>query len=257
MMKNIVSAMFGFACLSPVHGYSADSMKPMTDEDLGMVSAKQGVAFNLEFRINAQADGSAVPSSECPTVAGLTGGSSCRLAVYLADHDGMWIVMKNYRGLIRLNNIRIDAVNLPASGSLRRDISSYLAGYDPNGKPAIQLTSGPWGVASAAGTNLSSTTYYSFINQSSYNDLAVGLDIQRVSLEFDCGASVSGTIYLSGCGSSTAGWDGNDRVPGYLTDTISGAPLSVRMARGISSSNLAPTAPAQIRLDGRLQIFGY
>lgn len=256
-MKKAFSVLFLVTALLPAAVIASPALQSLTDEDLGNVAAQQGIAFNMEFRINSQADGSAVPSSECPDVAGLTGGKSCRLALYLADHDGMWIVMKNYRGIIKLNNIRIDASNLPAANSSRRDITSYLGGFDPNGKPAIQLTTGPWGVASAGGTNLTSATYYTYLNQSSYNDFSLSMDVSRMTLEFDCGAAVGGTIYASGCSSATAGWDGVDRVPGYLRDAITGSAISLRVAKGISSSNLAPVTPAQIRLDGRLQLYGY
>ena len=74
-------------------------------------------------------------------------------------------------------------------------------------------------------------------------------------MEFDCGTAVNAAagIHTAGCSNATPGWDGVDRVPGYLRDAIGGAPISLRMANGMTNFN----DPMQIRLDGHLQIFGY
>lgn len=234
-------------------------LQSLADEELGSVAARDGIAVSLDFRINAQADGSAVPASECPAVAGLAAGASCRLAVNFAAHTGMWAVMKSYRGIFRLANVHLDATNLPNLWTVHTgngaNQNPYLAGYDPRNKPAIQLTSGPWGAA--RGGTLAN--YHLFLNQNLYNDFAMAMNIERLSAEFDCGAAINTAagIHVAGCGAATPGWDGVDRVPGYLRDAIPGAAISLRMANGISAGNLAPAAPMQLRLDGRLQIFGY
>lgn len=240
-------------------GAASLGMQPLSELDLENIAGQDGVALSIDFRINAQADGSAVPAAECPTVAGLTGGASCRLALNFADAAGIWIVMKSYRGILRLSRVYIDASNLPNAWTTHTVggtvLNPYLGGYDPRNKPAIQLTSGPWATA-LAGTV---ANYNIFLNQSAYNDMAVGLNIDRLAGEFDCGAAVNTAagIHVGGCSGATPGWNGVDRVPGYLRDGTPGAAIGLRMADGISAGNLTPSAPSQMRLDGRLQIFGY
>jgi hypothetical protein len=260
MMKPYFMLLAITVCL-PRHVVAQELMQALSEQEMSEVDARQGIAMNVAFRINAQADGSSVPAAECPDVAGLTGGSSCRLAISLADAMGMWIVMKNYRGILNLNNIRIDASNLPSAWTVHTsggvNQSPYLAGFDPRGKPAIQLSSGNWAVAYANGP--ASAAYYGFLNQSAYNEMAVMLDIKKLSAEFDCGASVNAAagIHVAGCSAATPGWNGVDRVPGYLRNAVPEAAISLRMASGISGSALEPNTPAKIRLDGRLQIYGY
>lgn len=215
-------------------------MQPLTDEDMQDVSGQQGIALNLELRINSRADGTPVDASECPTAGGLTGGTSCRIALALSDLGNAWIVLKSYRGLARLTNIRLDATTF-GGNTIYRDLATYMGGYDPNNKPAIQLTVGNWATALAGGA----AAYYTYLNTPGYQDFVTALNIERLSIEFDSGG-----------------------VPGYLRDAISGAPLAMRLAHG---NGLVPdpdnppdvkfgpytNEPARIRLDGRLLVHGF
>lgn len=242
-MKRSVLVVFGLMMVI-TQSVASETLHSLEDEALGDVVAQQGIAFNLEFRINAQADGSAPPVAECPDIGVLTGGTSCRLAVSLADQDGNWIVMKGYRGIMKLSNIRIDAVNLPSSWTTHSgsgatqsiNLCNAWSGttctgyYNPNGTPSIQLTSGPWATALAGTT----TVYNTFLNTDVYKELTLAMHIDKLTYEFD------------GAG-----------TPGYLRNSVTGAPISYHIANGISASNPYPSAPAQIRLDGRLQVFGY
>lgn len=228
------------AGLWPASAVAELPMESLTDEAMEEVSAQQGIALNLEFRINAKADGQPVDSSECPTVGALTGGASCRVALALPDLAGAWIVLKGFRGLNKLNNIRLDATTF-GGNSVYRDLATYMGGYDPNNKPAIQLTAGNWATALAAGAS----AYNTYLNTGTYQDFTTALSIERLSVEFDSGA-----------------------VPGYLRDAIPGAPLSMRLAHGnglVPDPNNPPDVmfgpytndPARIRLDGRLQVHGF
>lgn len=239
------------------HTVSASALESLDDTVLADIGAQAGIQINLEFRINANADGSLDP---CPTVAG---AADCRLALSGFDRRGFWVVMKEYRGITRLNDTRIDAANAASTTtdwtgrkSVGISPNTYLGTHNPNNKPVIQLTTAPWGTAYASST---SGTYYSFLNQDTYVDLAMSMHIGRMTAEYDCGTTINNAagIHVGGCNSGTSGWDGVDRVPGYLRDEIPGAPISLHMAHGISSSTLAPDTPAQIRLDGRLQLYGY
>ncbi len=231
-------------CLCPA--LAPAGMQTLSDADMGHVLGQDGLAINLEFRINAKADGDPVDASECPTVGGLTGGASCRLAINLADRDGIWIVMKSYRGILKLTNIRLDA-SVFGGSTIHRDITTYMGGYDPNNKPAIRLTAGNW--ANTAGANCelapTSASCNTYLNTPSYNDATLALSIERLTAEFDAGGQ-----------------------PGYLLDNVAGAPLALRFAHGVGlvpdpdnppDVKVGPytNTPAQIRMDGRLQVHGF
>ncbi|MDQ8036262.1 MAG: hypothetical protein REI12_02495 [Pedobacter sp.] len=225
-------------------------MKALDDVGLGEVAAQQGIAFDLEYRVNTKADGSPVDASECPAVGGLTGGSSCRVAYSLADSDGMWIVAKGYRGMIKLTNIFIDTTTLEASWTVRTqggtNKNPYLGTYSPIGKPAFQLSAGNWVTAGCAAASPASSCY-SYLNKSSYTDFTTSLNVEKLTAEFD---------------TSTSSRDG------YLKNQVAGAPIALRLAGGVGlipDPNNPPdvivgpygNTPAQIRLDGRLQIHGF
>lgn len=224
-------------------------MQPLSEEEMEGVSAQQGIAIGLEYRINAKENGDPVDSSECPTVGGLTGGKSCRLALNYADRDGMWIVLKGYRGIIKFANVRLDATTFGGS-TVHRDLTTYMGGYDPNSKPAIRITSGSWARTTGAGAPACETAptaapCYTYMNQPNYTDFTLALNIDSMGMEFDSGG-----------------------VPGYLRNAVAGAAASMRFAHGIG---LVPdpdnppdvmvgpytNEPARIRLDGRLQVHGF
>lgn len=259
-------------CMGTV-AVQADTLQVMDDASLGAVSAQQGIAFDLEYRVNTKADGEPVDLAECPTVGVLTGGSSCRVAYSLADSDGMWIVLKGYRGMSKLTNIYADAANLPGNWTSRTSGTSSGAGGnnayknpytclnrnpttgvctgnvydDPRGKPVFQLTAGNWRAAGCGGTGPIPASCRQYINSPQYTDFTTSLFIERMTAEFD---SSPGTR------------------DGYLRNAVPGAPIALRIAHGVG---LVPdpdnppdvmvgpygNAPAQIRLDGRLQIYGF
>lgn len=259
-MKNDLVFFVLFLSLSCLAvGSRAGEMQSLDDSSLSEVAAQQGIAFDLEYRINTKADGEPVSAAECPTVGVLTGGTSCRIALSLAD-SGFWIVMKGYRGLIKLTNIRIDAVTTDAAYTPRTDgpdagtvggdagyLNPYLAetGYNPTSKPALQLTAGNWADAGCAGTP--GAACYTYLNRPNYTDLTGSLNIEKMTAEFDTSASVK---------------------DGYLKNNVAGAPIAMRLAHGVGlvpDPNNPPdvmvgpysNAPAQMRLDGRLRIFGF
>lgn len=228
------------AALAPAPALALPEMEALTDEAMDHVSGQAGIAFNWEFRVNSQANGEVIDSTECPTVGSLTNGASCRFAFTLPDLTGAWVVMKNYRGINKLNNIRLDAVNLPAVNSGLQS-TTYLGAYSVLSKPAMQISAGGWATAYAAG----GATYASYLNSATYNDFVTSMYAPRISAEFDSGGT-----------------------PGYLRDAISGSPLGLRIASGIGlvpDPNNPPdvmlgpytNTPAGVRLDGQVQIHGF
>jgi hypothetical protein len=256
-MKAIFFTVVCFSVLMCSPLCNADSsMESLDDESMGAVVAQQGIALDLEYRLNAKANGDPVDSSDCPSVGALTGGSSCRLAVIFSGRDDAgssdpmlqknpsWIVMKGYRAVVTLTNIGIDAVQLPSANVYNAaDTTLTAAGFDPKNKPAIQLTAEDW--AGPCGTGVGTAACATYLNTSRFKEVGLALGISSVAMEY-----------------TSAG------VPGYLRDETTATPLSIRVASGkglIPDPNNPPDVmygpygnePAQIRLDGRLRIYGF
>lgn len=231
----------GFVRAAPAGG-AVHTMQALPEQTLADISAGDGIALNLEYRINADAAGNPVA---CPTAIMHSNGTpDCRLAMSFSDRLGIWLVMKDYRGILKLNNIWIDAVNSPPTYTTYTNngaaLNPYLQGYDPRNKPMMQLTAGNWATALAGGV----ATYNTYLNSNTYGDAAMFVNIARLTAEYNCGTiNYAGGIHTA-CGST---------IPGYLRDAVTGAAISLRTANGVVN----PNDPAQVRLDGRLQIFGY
>ncbi len=218
-----------------------NDMQPLSEEAMSGISGQQGVALNIELRINMKEDGQPVDPSECPNVGALTGGSSCRLGLMLSDLPGAWITLKGFRGMNKFTNIRLDASTF-GGNSIHRDITTYMGGYNPNNKPAIAVTAGNWATAC---TPLATAACNTYLNTPLYLDYITGLSLERLSAEFDLGAT-----------------------PGYMRDAVAGAPISLRLAHGnslVPDPNNPPNVifgpygnePAKIRLDGQFQLHGF
>lgn len=206
-MPSLLAALLIFF---PVSVAVAQPLQVLSDTDMADVSGREGIAMNIGWHINATLSGSTVTKVPCsvPT-------TECRLGLSFADRPGIWLVMKDYYGIIALNAVWIDAATSPATNSVHYDASRFPVGYSPNNKPMIQL--------SYDHSSLGASQAY-------YGDALYYLHAGRVTAEFDSGGT-----------------------PGYLRNSVTGAPLSLRAADGPNGIN----GPAQIRFDGKMQMYGF
>lgn len=223
MKKNILFLLILYV---PVNVFGADQMALMNDEELSGVSARQGIALNFEMLINAtlNAAGNVVPDN-CPTSALVASGTpDCRFALQFNGIDNAWLVVKEYYGLFKFNEVHVDGVRTQDSASGYCDSACqarFGVGFDPDDRPAIQL--------SYDHSDLGS-------NAAFYNDAEIFLNVGKVAAEFN---------------QTDPG--GNIIVPGYLRDETPGSAIGLRMADGINGSG----GPAQIRFDGNMMMYGY
>ncbi len=146
----------------------ADSLTPMADTELSAISGGDAIQLTLRLRNNVDANNDPL---------GCTPGTlnPCRLGLEFTDREGKWLMLKEFYGTIALEDMRLEGVTLDDDDSSYRDESRFeaangnclLAGCDPNGLTAIQLT---YPQAKGAGE---------------YNDMTTFLNIGRMALEFD------------------------------------------------------------------------
>ena len=88
-------------------------MQPLDDDALANVVGQEGVALDIELRINADEDGN--PLSSLGNCSGL--GNPCVLALQFNNRNsggGEWLVLKDYYGVMKINSLFLDASQTPA-----------------------------------------------------------------------------------------------------------------------------------------------
>lgn len=193
----------------------ADGLQPLADQELASVSgqAGQGVQLSLTLRNNVDADGDPM---------GCTGAlNPCRMGLEFSAREGIWLMLKDYYGVLQINDLRIDNALLPGSNTSYHDPDRFLS---PEGDCLISGCN-PAGL-------LSLRTYYPFHKEVGvYNDLNLFTHIGRVALEYD---------------------DTVNNIPGYMRDVATGSVLGWR-----ASDSQALNAPAQMRFEGEAYVFGF
>jgi hypothetical protein len=96
--------------------HMALSMEKLEDAQMANVTGQEGVALDLELRVNADSDGNALSSvGNCQGLA-----NPCNLALQFANRDaagGEWLVSKDMYGVLRFNDLQLDGSRLPALSS--------------------------------------------------------------------------------------------------------------------------------------------
>jgi hypothetical protein len=229
-----------FRCLSlvvvSVFAITAHAMQPMAEEEMGNTLAQDGVSLRLELLINAKPDGSPMNGAAGEEIDCGAPSDPCRFALQFAGRDNKWLVFKGYSGILRINDIRLDAqaelgdigsnpayfniskfqgigggcllpggctvANLDASPALRVSYPETTPGFATGANPALQVSSG-------------------------FTSLEIGIILSGVSVEF-----------------------GNESV-GPLANA--NAPFL-----GFNVGDVAsPTAPSKIAIGGNALIFGF
>lgn len=188
------------------------NMQPLDDESMADISGRSGIQLTLRLRNNVSEVGTPIGCSGTP--------NPCRLGLEFADRGGIWLMLKDYYGSFSINDIRLEGTTLPAIYSGYQDGSRFLAndqstcliaGCDPRGQQALNIF---YPGNKAPGV---------------YNDLTFFVNVGRVALEFDDGAT-----------------------SGYLRDAATGSVLGFRAA-----DSSALNAPNRARIEGNAYVYGF
>ncbi len=190
----------------------AFSMEPLEDEHLADISGAEGVQLTLRLRNNVDSNGNP----------GACSGylNPCRLGIEFAGRDGIWLMLKDYYGVLEINDIRLEGDLLPSTNTTYFDADQFLgtdgaclvSACNPAGKQAVRI----------------SYPFNKGVGQ--YQDFNLLMNIGRTALEFDSGPA----------------------TPGFMRDDAAGSVLGFRMA---DSQGL--NAPSRARFDGVAYVFGF
>mgnify|MGYP000005754084 FL=1 len=146
-------------------------MTALEDTEMAAVTGREGIALDLELRINADSSGTPLAS-----MAGCTGtGNGCTLALQFANRPtggGEWLVLKDFYGVIRLNDLRLDGSRLPASPSNFANPERFK---DNDGNCLVELCD-PSGSLAAI---------FTYPDNSGFTaDVELGMNIGRAAVQF-------------------------------------------------------------------------
>lgn len=108
----LIAALVGVLLILPV-AYAdfvpgnGEGLQELSDNNLADVAGRDGVALDLEFRLNADAAGDPLGCD----VASVS--DPCRLAVQFANRTGEWLVVKGLYGSLKVNGLQLDAFLSP------------------------------------------------------------------------------------------------------------------------------------------------
>ena len=94
----------------------ADGLHALDDSDLAGETAQSGIAMDLILQVNADTSGNPLVSMGSCT--GLNNG--CRMAFQFHNRSsggGEWVVWKDFFGVLKMNNVWLDAAQSSSSAS--------------------------------------------------------------------------------------------------------------------------------------------
>ena len=210
-----------FFVVAPMFGVAfVDAMEPLSNDVMAGISGRESVALNFQFNVNSDMQSNGLVSHRsCPTTAEhALGTPDCRWGLAFNDLENTWLVVKGYYLGFRLNRVRLSSERTESAASGLCDAKCAARFGGSSFNDQPVLQLG----FDHFGTKSLDEAYY--------GDALIYLRAERVMAEFDFGAT-----------------------EGFMLNNVPGAAVSIRMADGPNGVNGA----AQMRLDGRMQIYGY
>lgn len=193
---------------------AAGDAELLSDSELAEVDGRQGVLLNLSLRNNVDANNAPIG---CTVAIGTP--NPCRLGLEFAARNGVWLMLKEFYGTLKIVDMRLDAGFLPGTATAWRDTTRFqdsagdclIPSCNPSSRPTVLVT------------------YPNADAPATYNDFLSFLNIGRTWLEFD-----------------------NGGTPGYQRDTSSNSVFGVRM-----SDSATLNGPARMRFRGTGYVYGF
>lgn len=232
-MRALLLAIFMGACIFSAKAFSDDASSHMTlaaldDGSLSDISGREGIAIDLELRVNTDAVGKPLQSlNYCSG-----NNNPCRIAFNFLNREsgavgqkGEWIVWKDYYGLTRINNLWIDAGQTPAVASGYQDVRTEAGGNRfMNGSGTCLLDSSKTAATCYQGV-LNKPALMLKFNNGQANGIELFMNLGRVSTEY-----------------GPTGYGSDDR----------GSSLGV-----LIGDTTGIYAPAKIKIGGRVGLYGF
>ena len=152
-------------------------LMPVDDMELAQITGQEGVAIDLELRVNA--DSSGTPLASLDNCSGP--GNPCLIALQFGNRTaggGEWLAIKDLYGVMRFNDLQLDGTRLPSQSSDYANPERFL---DQNGTCLID--SGM--AAENCSPNGTLAASFSFPETSGFNaDIEWFLNVGRMSVQF-------------------------------------------------------------------------
>lgn len=216
---------------------SAGEMQWLDDTSLsGITGGGTGMAFDIAMQLNTDSTGTPVgnATNNCNT-----NGTGCPflLALQFENRAGSWLVLKNFYGLMQINNLDLDAYVNPTTNVNLNKNRYITAPYQSTQTCISDISScNPSGMGS----------FLLSFNDSAvnYNNIRLYLNIGRMAVEFDKNVAGSCTSV-------------NDTANcGYAQDA-QGSFAGVLVADASAAVSPLTVSPAQISVQGQVRVYGF
>ncbi|MGH8493589.1 MAG: DUF6160 family protein [Moraxellaceae bacterium] len=210
----------------------ADQLKPMDDADLSGISGQSGVALDLVLQTNADESGNPLSSQNYCTGT-VAAGNGCRMAFQFHNRGsggGEWVVWKDFFGVLKMNNIWLDAAETSLTASPYPDVGTNNRFMSSGGSPTCLPDSSKTAATCASAVRgipmLSMQT-----NLGAAGGLQLFLNLGRVAVEY-----------------GATGYNADLRGPalGVLIGDVRGTDLATPSAYA-----------AQVKIGGKIGLYGF
>lgn len=189
---------------------AAESLRILEDGELSVLSGQHGIALDIEYRLNADANGNALGAGfgNCQNT------HLCNIAIHSNARDsagGEWLVLKDVYMSYKVNSLRLDSAFTPDTGTDYADPSRF---FDSTGTTCL-LNGQAASPACAAAVRNRPILKFSFPDSGGFTaDIELHQHIGRAALQY--GETGPGTDN----GKSFIGALVSDSRPGQLRSQI-------------------------------------
>ena len=196
------------AFLAVASGVHAQQLQPMSDEEMGEVTGREGVLVSIDYYFNSErtsdlsTNGRAL-SGVCSTPNGGTSlaDMDCRFALQLENRETEWLVFKNGHASLSIDRLSLDAAVLGDASSAGAAYTGFFdASKFQDNSGTCLLETGSCTVATLqamptvrAHYPLTSGSYNPATHESTgYTDVLFGMYFEGVAVEYNTGAVQDG-----------------------------------------------------------------
>lgn len=204
---------------------------PLDDSSMGEVFGQAGIAMDLQLTVNADSTGSPLPNLNYCSGA----NDPCRMSFQFNNRgsaEGEWITWKNFFGVLRLNNVWIDADQSLGVASQYADNSENNRFMSGGVAPTCLLPGGGTTAATCHQGTLNMPMLALQFNNGGASGIELFLNIGAVAVEYGSTGYLDNTneAALGVMIADTRGWDNPDNPVAY---------------------------PAQIKVGGTMGLYGF
>ena len=215
MMKMLLRCLPLVLFAGAAHG---TGMQALDDAEMSDLTGQEGISVRLELLINADSNGDPLTAASPDSYIDCSAASDpCRYALEFEGRAGKWLVFKGYSGILRINDLRLDAQTSMGALSPVSNTAYFNASKFLSSSGACLL---PGGVCNAAAVSAMPALRASYPDTTPGYDIGTGTSTGFTSLEL--GIRLDGIGAEFGVGAAGYMADANGSFLGFNVRDLNG-----------------------------------